>query len=54
MGTPDTQAKREKLFAERTRLEDMYENKEIPQDIMTAKKMADYVKEQLGNKPGVW
>ena len=53
MGTPEQAAKRERMFAERQRIEDMYNNGEVADDIRTSNLLFDYYKEQQADRPGI-
>lgn len=53
MGTPEQSAKRERMFAERQRIEEMFENNEKPTDIGTANKLIEFNKEKQANRPGL-
>ena len=41
------------MFAERTRIEEMYSNKDKPTDIVTSNKLFDYYKEVNADRPGI-
>ena len=53
MGTPDEAYQREKMFEEKTRLENILENKEPVTDIPTSNKLFELWLEQQGDRPGI-
>jgi len=52
-GTPEQVYKREKMFEEKTRLEEISENNTLVQDIATSGKLFELWLEEQSNRPGV-
>ena len=53
MGTPEQSKAQERMFAERERIETMYENKEAPKDPRESKLLFDYWLERQADRPGI-
>lgn len=52
-GTPEQSYQREKMFAEKTRLENIMENKEPVTDIPTSNKLFELWLEKQADRPGI-
>jgi hypothetical protein len=52
-GTPEQTHRRNKLFEERTRVEQMLENSEVPTDIITSNKMLELWTEKQADRAGI-